>query len=137
MSDEPAPFMPPTLMGTVYWKDHGVAVVDDHAAAEGAAAALVEAGFSGDDARAWRGEFVTENHAYYLEHRSTLQRLGSALPSDEREVGEQLLAEARKGHSILTVRAATPERVAQARDVLRRHGAHTVKHYGANTTADL
>ncbi len=137
MSEETPNFMPPTMMGTVYWKDHVVAVIDDHAEAERAVADLVEAEFSGEDARAWRGEFVTQNHAYFLQHRSVLQCLGSALPSDEGEHGEQLGAAARQGHSILTVRAAMPERVAQARDVLRRHGAHSMKHYGPNTIADF
>jgi hypothetical protein len=137
VSDEPQPFIPPTLLGTVYWKDHVVAVVDDPAEAERAAAALVAAGFAAADTRAWRGAFVTENHAYFLEHRSALQRLGALLPSDEGEIGEAFLAEARRGHSILTVRAPSAEQATRASEVLRRHHAHHLKHYRANTVADL
>ncbi len=136
MTAEDGNRLPPTLWGTVYWTDHVIAVVDEHAEAEKAVEALRAAGFPAETS-AWTGERVTKTHAEYLERRNPLQRLGSALPSEEGTVQDDLVEEAGKGHSILTVPAASDEQAEKARDILRAHGAHYIRHYRANTIVEL
>jgi len=128
---------PPTLMGTVYWKDHVVAVVDDSAVAADAVAALVAAGSPADGTRAFSGPEVVRHHEAYLAHRNPLQRLGAALASDEGEIADEFVEEAREGHSIVVAPAAEPEAADRVAGVLRAHHAHHIKHYRDNTIAAL
>jgi hypothetical protein len=137
VNDESNRSDPPTLMGTVYWKDHVVAVVDDPAEAERAAAALVAAGSPADGTRAFPGAEVVRHHEAYLAHRNPLQRLGAALASDEGEIADEFVDEAREGHSIVVAPAAEPAAAERVAGVLRGHHAHHIKHYRDNTIADL
>jgi len=137
VADQDEYFVPPTLMGTIYWKDHVVAVIDDHAEAERAVEALVDAGFPRDGTRAWRSEFVMKNHEYYLQQQSLLQRIGSAISAQESAIGQRFGDAASKGHSIVTIEAREQEEAHRARDVLREHGAHEIVYYRPGTIVDL
>jgi hypothetical protein len=130
-------FMPPTMLGVVYWKDYVVGVVDDHEQAEDAVAALIADGWADSDAQARTGDFVTRNHRYFLENRDALQSLMAVLPSNESEVMNDFVDEAAKGHSIVAVRAVGDTDTRRVADVLRQHGAHHLVHYRGTTYVNL
>ena len=137
MNDDPNRTDPPTLMGTFYWKDHVVAVVDDPAEAERAVAALVAAGSPADGTLTLPGQEVVRRYEAFKAHQNPFQRLGAALASDEGEISDEFVDEAREGHSLVVAPAAVPEAAAQVAGVLRAHSAHHIKHYRDNTVADL
>jgi hypothetical protein len=64
--------------------------------------------------------------------RGTLRRVLFVLvnPSDNGEFEEEYRDEARRGHPILMVHAPQREQSTRAWEVVRDHGAHTVKYYG-------
>lgn len=122
-------FVPPTVFGVVYWKDHVVGAVNDHEQAEAAVADLVAAGFPAERTKAYAGDFVTEKHERFLANRSAFERFANLLPSNESEVMDTYVDAAAQGHSIMTVPAASDDEVQRAAEVLRRYGAHHLVHY--------
>lgn len=127
----------PTVFGVVYWKDHVLAAMHDHAKAESAVSELVAAGFPDDGAKAWTGEFVTEKHKKFLANRSAFQRLAAMLPSNESEVMDIFVEDAESGHSIVAVQANNEDEARRVSEVLRRYGGHHLIHYRDRTFVDL
>jgi hypothetical protein len=132
--------MPPRLLGNAYPRDDVVAVVDDRESAQRAVRALIEAGLPEDDVDLLDGPTVAEASRSFEEHRGRLQRfevwLSSAF-SDDAAYARAYVLEAERGHHLVIAHAQRPEVVERVRQVLRAHGAHSMRHYEALTVTDL
>jgi hypothetical protein len=124
-----------TLFGTFYPTGYIVAVTDARDDAEAAQAELVQAGFT--ELRIWSAAEVQERHQAFLDQRSLLQRIGSAVAADEKLVLDEYLQSAQDDHTFLTVHIPNADQVNQARDILVAHHAHQVHYYGAVGITDL
>jgi hypothetical protein len=126
-----------TMLGTYYPKDYLVAVLPDAGAAERATAALGEAGWGAGEIETWSGEFVLATYERRQAHRGVMERLGAALASDERIAVDQYIEEARQGRHFVTVRTPEDAQADRAAEILARHGAYGMRHYGANTLREI
>lgn len=128
---------PPTMMGVPYWEGFLVSVIDDDAVADRAVTELRAAGFSDDDARSFRGDFVVKNHDTFMAHRSFSQRVGMALSVDERTLMNEYLDEMRKGHNFVEVRVPDEDTMNRAHTILVAHNAHHRRHYLKNQVVEV
>jgi hypothetical protein len=126
-----------TMLGTYYPKDYLVAVLPDAGAAERTVAALREAGWGDAEVETWSGDVVIAMQEQRQAHRSLMERLGAALASDERMAVDQYIEEARQGRHFVTVRAPEEAQADRAAEILARHGAYGMRHYGANTLREI
>jgi hypothetical protein len=127
---DPSSQQAPTAMGQFYPLHDILAVVDDRVAGERAVQALRAAGFAADDVDLLDGEWFVEAMRGVNRHGNLAERLMALLPTDERKLVELYEREARQGHFIVVVHAPEPKDVGRAQQVLRRHGAREMVHYG-------
>ncbi len=126
-----------TMFGVFYPKHYVVAVFLDEPSAESAAAVLREAGFGADDVRTWPGATIVANHEAYLAERGLLQKMGSLFPSEEHDVLNDYLEQARAGAGFLTVLAPEEAQRQTAAPILAEHGGALMRYYGDNTITNL
>lgn len=125
-----------TALGTYYPKDYVVAAVDDPGQATAALAALEAEGFAAS-AQICPGEQFLANWKDFSAGRNLLQRAVDLFPAEEQVAVEQYLAEAARGASFVTVHVTGPEDRDRARNVLKAHGGHAMRHYGDYVITDL
>lgn len=122
----------PLSFGVLYPKDDIVAVIDDYAAAQQAARALIDAGIPAEDIDVLEGRYfwalsrAIRGRAGLLSH---LAHLLSRVFSDDAQNEDLFLDEARQGHAIVMAHApdsAAAERIAA---VLGGFQAHDVRYY--------
>lgn len=126
-----------TALGTYYPKHYVVAAIDDPARASRALSALGAAGFTDAVAQICPGDQFLANWNDFTEHRSLLERAADLFPAEEQTAIEEYVAEAERGASFVTVHVADSGERARARDVLRDHGGHAMRHYGDAIITDL
>jgi hypothetical protein len=126
-----------TMFGTYYPKGFLVAVVETEEVASRAVEALHQAGWAGDEARAFTGDFVVAHHEEYISRRNPLESLASAFASDERVALEQYIDLARAGHHFVTVHAPAAEQADRAGEILAGLGAFAMRHYGEATFREI
>lgn len=121
-------------------RDWIVGVIDTPADAEQAAQELRNAGFADDEVRLSHGPEAEQSAQDQAAHQGFFKRILSELVGDTNEKGsfaDDYSAEARMGHSIISVYAPQTEDIAQAQQILEAHGAHRIKHYGRWTVNQL
>jgi hypothetical protein len=64
------------------------------------------------------------------EERTLGQRIGELIAADEGEAQQQYLEAAQRGSTLVTVEAPDLAEAQRVNDILVRHGAHGVRHYG-------
>jgi hypothetical protein len=126
-----------TLFGTFYPTDYVVAVFDEIEQADQALAQLRQAGWPEEEVGRQTGEAVLANHQATHAHQNLFQRIGHALSSDEGNVLEQYLDEARAGHAFVTAYAPTKEQTHKASAILASYGGYRMRHYGEWTFSDI
>lgn len=135
-----APSPPPSSWGVIYPEGDVVAVLDDCATADRTVRDLEAAGVPPDDIFLIEGQRAVQIEADFRQHQHTLGRIGRAISnllSDAARFDRQYLEEARQGHHLLVVQAPTDQVVARIRPILRSHGAHLARRYGALVVEDL
>jgi len=131
---------PPVVFGAIYPRDDVVAVFADLQQAHQADAALHAAGVSDDDSDVLPPEWVLAADRDIDQRRGWIGRFAariSALLSDDGHYIQTYSEEARRGHSLLLVHAATPAVVEQVRQVLSAHGARSMRHFGHLAVTEL
>ena len=131
---------PPLVFGTLYPVQDVVAVIDDLGQARQAEAALRAAGIPDGDSDVLEPALVLQGMQVMQRRRGWLGGLAagvSALVSDDTSHMRDYRDEARHGHSLLVVHAATPAAVQRVRRVLSDFGAHAMHHYGRFVVTDL
>jgi uncharacterized membrane protein len=126
--------------GRWYPTDFVVALVDDPAQAERAAAALATAGFPQADIAYRESAQVLQQVEASRRQEGTVRRLVGSIQehlATEGQMGRQFLEAAQRGNTIIAVRAETPERVAAAQQALRGQGARSLHHFGRWTVTNL
>ncbi len=115
-----------------------VAVIDDEARAEQAAAALGDAGFvPPDDMRLVPGQEVLNVGDAYNDTKGLLGRIAGLFPSEEQEAAKEYVEAAERGALFVFVRVPEDEQRTTARGILKTHGARAMRYYGENTITDL
>ena len=114
-----------------------VAVIDEKAPAEQAAAALGDAGFPPDDVRVIAGHQVLAAEITYKDQKGVLARLAGLFPTEEQAAVNDYVEEAERGAFFLAVKAPDHEQRTRARGILAAHGGHAMRYYGENTITDL
>jgi hypothetical protein len=122
--------------GTYYPTGYVVAVLEPQAVA-GAVDALRAGPCAPDEVRPFSGQEVLDLAAGAERAQTPLQRLESALASDEGEAQTEYLDEARRGRSFLVVHAPDAGQTERVRQVLAAHGARQMRHYGRLVMTDL
>ena len=121
------------LLGGWYPENDVMAVIDSPEEGGKALAELREAGFHAEDVLlATGGEAVDRmdasgRHCGLLAH---FVRWLEGFLTDEGVLGREYEAAAQAGHSIIAVHTHDAAEIARAREVLARHGAHHVYHFG-------
>jgi hypothetical protein len=131
---------PPTSFGNIYPQDDVIAVIDDRESAERAVRALSDAGLPENDVDLLDGPAVVQTSRSFQQHRGTLQRLEAWLSSafsDDAAYARTYVLEAERGHYLLIAHAPHADVVERVRQVLRAHGAHSMRHYESLTVTDL
>lgn len=126
-----------TMFGVFYPKYFIVSVFGDQGEADAAAAALAEAGFPAGDVRTFPGAEVVANHEAYLEQRGVLQKIGSLFPSEEHDVQNDYIEQARAGAVILLVLAPEEAQRQAAAPIIADHDGALMRYYGDNTITNL
>jgi hypothetical protein len=126
-----------SLFGVFYPKHFIVSVFADRAAAESAASSLKEAGFGADDIRTWDGADVAANHDKYVAERGLLQKIGSLFPSEEHDVLNDYIEQARAGATFLTVYTPEEGQRQTAAPIVADAGGTLMRYYGNNTITNL
>ena len=125
-----------TALGTCHPKDDVAAAIDDPARATAALQALAADGFAAS-ARICPGERFLANWRDFSAHRTLLQKAADLFPAEEPAAVDEYLAEAERGASFVTVHVGDAADVARARDLLRGHGGHAMRHDGDYVLTDL
>jgi hypothetical protein len=131
---------PPTSLGIPYPRDDVIAVIDDQESAEQAVRALADAGLPESDVDLLDGPSVVEANHSFQQHRGRLRQLAvwlSSALSDDAAYARGYVLEAERGHYLVIAHAAQPEVVERVSQVLRAHGAHSMRHYESLTITDL
>jgi hypothetical protein len=131
---------PPTSLGNIYPRDDVVAVIDDWDSAQQAVRALSAAGMPEGDVELLDGPSVVEASRSFEQHRGRFQRLEAWLSealSDDAAYARGYVLEAERGHHLVIAHAPQPEVVERVRQVLRAHGAHSMRHFESLTVTDL
>jgi uncharacterized membrane protein len=126
--------------GRWYPTDFVVALVDDAAHADRAAAVLEAASFPRGEIDYRDSEQVLEQVEAFRREEGRVQRTVGQIQehvSFEGQVGRRFREAAQRGEAIVAVRAETPDRVEAAGQVLRAQGARGIYHFGRWTVADL
>jgi uncharacterized membrane protein len=126
--------------GSWYPTDFVVALADDAAQAEGAAAALEGAGFPRGEIDYHDSEQVLEQVEAFRREEGRAQRAagqGQERLSSVGQVAQRYREAAQRGDAVVAVRAASPDLVEAAGRVLRAQGAREIYHFGRRTVADL
>jgi hypothetical protein len=130
-----------TPLGTLFGTDHPtpyvVGVLDAPDQTAQAVEALRNAGFAGEAVRRWQSEQVLENHRTFMEQKGLIQRIGSAIDSDEQDALQDYLEQARKGRQFLMVSVLESGQEEQVHRILAAHGAHHLTYYGEGVYRDL
>lgn len=126
-----------SLFGVFYPKHFIVTVFAERSAAESAASALKEAGFGEDEINTWDGAEVAANHDTYVAERGFLQKLGSLFPSEEHDVLNDYIEQARAGGTFLTVHAPEEAQRQTAAPIIAEAGGVLARYYGDNTITNL
>ena len=126
-----------SLFGVFYPKHFIVTVFAERSAAESAASALQEAGFGEDAIKTWDGSEVAANHDKYVAERGILQKIGSLFPSEEHDVLNDYIEQARAGGSFLTVYTPEEGQRQTAAPIIADAGGVLMRYYGDNTITNL
>lgn len=126
-----------SLFGVFYPKYYIVAVFGSDAEAASAGTALAAAGFAEGDIRTWAGADVVAHHDAYAANRSFLQKAGSLLPSEEHDIQNDYLEQARAGATLLTVLAREEGQRQTAAPIIADHQGALMRYYGDNTITNL
>lgn len=126
-----------SLFGVFYPKHFIVTVFAEKEAAESAASALQDAGFEEDKVRTWDGKEVAANHDKYVAERGVLQKIGSLFPSEEHDVLNDYIDQARAGGTFLTVFAPEEGQRQTAAPIIGEAGGVLMRYYGDNTITNL
>lgn len=135
MSEEGNPLT--TALGAPFGRHYLIAVIHDGATADGACAALREAGFAEDNVVVCAGDVFAKNWNDYFTHRGLLTRAIDLFPSEERAAIEEYLDEARNGASFLLVHTPDHDGRDRARDVIAAHSGHAMRYFDERTIVDL
>jgi hypothetical protein len=122
--------------GVFFPTGYTVAVIDDADEARAAARELVEAGVLRTDLHLITGSEALHIHQEERRQASLLDKVISALPTDERSIEEEYLMQADEGSHFLVFRSADATQETRARQALARHGARHIRHYGGWTERD-
>lgn len=117
-----------------------VSIIDDPTEADRAVDALRAAGVPGENIHILHGQKALDVAQAHEDAKNPIAKLISAwgrASTDPGTAEEEYLDAARQGHSLVNVRAASPEDVQRAREVLLAHHAHHVKHFGKWVSTDL
>lgn len=139
MANEKTPF-PPASHAPGEPADWVIGVIDDRAEAERAVQAARDAGFPEEELLPFHAEQALDQAHTRSSARNPLTKLFAAVARNVTDPGvaeKEYIEEARQGHSIVNIRARSPERVARARAILDAHYAHHIKHFGQWTITDL
>ena len=123
--------------GVTFDKDYIMAAVDDPQEARRAVQALQQAGF---DVALMRPEELLRNVRQTEQQGGVLTRLAETVrdtTSDEGLDANAYFTEAQQGHAVLKVHAPEDEQINRAQQLLRGFHAHTVKHFGRWSVANL
>jgi hypothetical protein len=118
------------LLGVWYPKDYVVAAIDA-AEAPRAVDELLQAGFGSNAVGLHDSDRVRQIGEAIYEHRTPLQRAGAAFSravTDEGLMSEEYVEEAKRGASLIAVRASEPRLVEEARKILKAHGARLIRY---------
>jgi len=126
-----------SLFGVFYPKHFIVSVFAEAAAAESAAAGLRQSGFDEDAVRTWAGAEVAANHDKYVAERGLLQKVGSLFPSEEHDVLNDYIEQARAGGTFLSVYAPEEGQRQTAAPIIAEAGGALMRYYGDNTITNL
>jgi hypothetical protein len=126
-----------TALGFYYPRHYVVAVIDDPAKAIQALAALREAGFDDAAAELCPGPDFLTNYRGFVDGQNLFQRASRLFPVEEEDAVKEYLAEAERGASFVTVYTPKHDERDRARDLLKQHGGHAMRHYGERTITDL
>ena len=116
--------------GVFFPTGYTVAVIDDAAEAHACRRELVDAGVRRADVHLITGSEAIEIHQEERRQAGLIDKVIGALPTDERSIEEEYLMQADEGSHFLVFRAANATQEARARQVLARHSARHVRHYG-------
>jgi hypothetical protein len=123
----------PHRRGVFFPTGYTVAVIDDAAEAHAGRRELIEAGIPGADVHLITGSEAIEIHQEERRQAGLVDKVIGALPTDERSIEEEYLMQADEGSNFLVFRSADESQEARARQVLARHRARHVRHYGGWT----
>ncbi len=126
-----------THWGTLYPKDHVVAVVTDQETVATARAGLEKAGWARDEVETLSGPAFLEQHAAMEEQQNVVERMGAMFASDERLLRDQYVDEAKRGRHFLFIRAETSERAHRAVEVIEPLRPTAVHHFGEHAMTEL
>ncbi len=126
-----------SLFGVFYPKHYIVAIFRDQRDADAAAASLAQAGFAQDDIRTWPGSDVVANHEAYVAERGILQKIGSLFPSEEHDVLNDYIEQARAGAVFLTVLAPEEAQRQAAAPLIAGNDGALMRYYGDNTITNF
>lgn len=117
-----------------------VSIIDDPEEADRAATALRTAGIPDDDVMVLHGQQALDVAQAKEDAKNPISKVLSAWGRASTDPGtseEEYLEAARQGHSLVNVRAESPEDVRRAREVLLAHHGRHVKHFGKWVSTDL
>ena len=120
--------------------DWVIGVIDDRAEAERAVQDARDAGFPEEELLSFYAEQALDQAKTRAQAQNPLTRLFATVAryvTDPGTAEKEYIEEARAGHSIVNIRARSPERVALAHNILERRHAHRIKHFGQWTITDL
>jgi hypothetical protein len=128
---------PPTSLGNIYPRDDVVAVIDDRESAERAVRALNDAGLPESDVDLLDGPSVAEANRRLGGRLQRLEAWLSTALSDDAAYARAYVLETERGHYLVVAHAPRADVVERVRQVLRAHGAHSMRHYESLTVTDL
>jgi hypothetical protein len=129
-----------TPAGLPYPTDYLVGAIDNAPEAERAVGDLQAAGFPADDIVLLHSGDVLDRMLIKEQHRGFFEKILYPLERWGTEEGlhaGRFEQEALKGHSVVHVYTPEERQMRQASEILRRHGAHHLKHYGKWAIEDL
>src|SRR6266581_1044558 len=129
MEEHPEYHFSKTLSGAIYPTGYVTAIID-----------LQKVGFDIKDIVLVTNDQAARIVNEYDQKHNLLKSLMSvlaSLTSDEGDYYTFYANEVKKGHHILNVRASDDEHINRARDILKAHHAHVIKHFGRLTITNL
>jgi len=117
-----------------------VGVIDNPQMAEQAVQTLLQAGFNQDDVLLTHGPDALRRMEAKDEQRGPLGWIHKAVANivtDASSFQDTYATEASAGHSIINIHTDDEAYITRGAEVLRRHGAHYIKHFGPWTITDL